>query len=215
MTFTWDELIERARTYVDDDHKEDDGWLDPAKWLTLAQVEYAKLYKQWLRMGVINPSQVVSTFTGPTTSLSRVLAIVTVQEYLGAGVPRRPLRPTDVPWDDVIGQATSWYADGTADTLTVGVYPGDSAVFEVRYYQYPAYATDSTTSVDLPHGGDERLVLGMARRALIKESAASRRIDQEILDADAEINMTAWGRKDREAPKMRRADRQATQLFFV
>jgi hypothetical protein len=212
MTFTWAELIDRARTYVDDDHEEQQGWISPERWLQLAQVEYERLYRNWVRMGVFTPAHTVTTFTGPTTSLERVLAIVGVGEYLGVGVGRRWLEPGEQPDDDATGHALEWYATGSADTLAVTVYPSSEQTFEVRYIQYNARTTDSTDTVDLPFGGDERLVLGLARRALIKESAASRRIDQEILDADAELNMTAWGRRDREAPKMRIV-KKGTRLF--
>lgn len=204
MTFTWESLIERARTYVDDDHKEDQGWISEARWLDIANVEYERLYRQWVRTGLITPAHTLAAFTGSTTSLTRVLCIVGAAENLGSNTPRRILEHGDQQWDALTGKSEEWSATGSADTLTINLYPVDSAgSYEVRYIQYPARATDATTSIDLPFGGDERLVLGMARRAMVKESAASRLVNDLIIDADAELAMTAWGRADKQAPRVR------------
>lgn len=66
MNFTWLELIDRARVYADDDHKETPGWIAPEKWMALAQVEYRQLYRKWLRMGLINVEPTDLEFKGPS-----------------------------------------------------------------------------------------------------------------------------------------------------
>lgn len=198
----WLDLIKRARFYVDDDHVEDDGWVPPESWLDLANAEFRQQYRRWVRIGLVKPAHSTTTFQG-STSISSVLAVIGVAENLGNGVPKRLLNPGDQPWDDVTGLAREWYATGSADTLAIGLYPVDTGhSYIVRYITRPALVTDTAAAYDGPDGSDERIVLGMARRALIKESAASRRLDDEIRDADAELNMTAWGRRD--APLVRR-----------
>ncbi len=199
---TWLDLIKRARFYVDDDHEENDGWVPETSWLDLANAEYRQQYRRWVRIGLVKPAHTVAPFTG-STSISSVLAVVGVAEDLGSGTPKRILNQGDQPWDEVTGLAQEWYATGSADTLSIGLYPADSTHnYVVRYITRPALVTSTAAAFDGPDGSDERIVLGMARRAMIKESAASRRLDDEIREADAELNMTAWGR--REAPLVRR-----------
>jgi len=210
----WLDIINRARTYVDDDHEENEGWIPPAKWLDIGNAEFRQQYRRWVRTGLVKPAHTVSSFNG-TTSVSNVLCVVGVAEDLGTGRPKRLLNPGDQPWDDVQGLAQEWYATGSADTLSIGLHPADtSRNYVVRYISRPTLVTDTATAYDGPDGSDERIVLGMARRALVKESAASRLLDSLILDADAELNMTAWGRKDGEAPRVRR-NPPATRLWPV
>src|SRR5262245_10196895 len=107
MIFTWDSLLARARVYLDDDHNEQSGWIQKADLMVLAQVEYANLYKRWVRMGLVRPTATNTNFTVDgtgtcTTPLSGVLAIVGVAEDLGNYV--RLLQPAQ----SAIGDEPFW-----------------------------------------------------------------------------------------------------------
>lgn len=223
MQFTAQELIDRARTDVDDDHTETDGWIGAARWLDFFNSEYRKLYRKWVQAGLITPPLTDTPLTTNSTVVSGVLAIVGVGEDMGSSV--RVLRSAQQDegrspfWRGstaMSGVAESWSARGNGDNLTFELYPHASSIangkYFVRYVPTLAKITSAASTVEIPFGCDDRLVLGMARRAGIKESAASRRMDQEILDADAEISMVIAGRL---SPKVRRVDTNSTPMFYA
>lgn len=200
MQFTWQELIDRAMVYVDNDHDEDKGWMPAPKALQISQVEFAQLYRRWVTAGLIVPEPVDQTLTADP--VEGVLAIIGVAEaYGGATITGyrvlesgqthevKPFRtPVDAP-------ACEWQAFGFGDSITVKIRPEDTAgVYVVRYIPRPEYATDSTDTVELPYGMDERLVLGMARRFHLKDSSNSQLLNGLIADADATLNLAAFGR---------------------
>ncbi len=229
MQFTWDALIDRARVYLDDDHYETNGYLTPAHWLTLAQVEYQLLLRRWIRLGLVVPASTDATFTGGSTTISNCLAIIGVGQDKGGYV--RVLAPAQSPrgqqpfWRSATAPQTisqSWMATSDGDTATITLDPTDpdTTPYFVRYFAAPALVTDSTTTVNLPFGTDERLVLGMARRAHLKASSASALLERLIAEADAELAFTAQGRIHGDAPRVRRTPRwqraihrQDSQLF--
>lgn len=200
MTFLWSSLIQRARVYKDDDHDDEDSWLDPADWLNLFNVEYALLYPRWVRSSLISPAPTTTNFTGSTVAITGVLAVVGVARVEGNRYyPIQPLQSEAgrAPWLDSadVGRSIGWIAHGTGDDLTVTLYPTEAAgTYAIRYITRPAYATSVSSSVDLPYGGDERLVLGVADRAGIKDSSVSRNIKELKAEADAALNFLAAGR---------------------
>lgn len=209
MQFSWQALIDRARLYVDDDHQDNDGWIDNDDWLVLAQVEYADLYRKWVRMGLVVPAATDTSFTGPTKSLSGVLAIVGVAENLGTY--KRLLTPATSSlgaypyWQGETGSSTSWTATGAGDTVLVTLDPADSSGnYVVRWVPTVAYATDATATIELPYGGDERLVLGMARRSHLKDASNSQLLNGLIAQSDAELAFAAWGKTGKDSPRVRR-----------
>ncbi len=200
MQFTWQELIDRAMVYVDNDHDEDKGWMPAPKALQIGQVEYAQLYRRWVTAGLIVPEPLDETLTADP--VEGVLAILGVAEVYGGDTvtgyrvltsgqtySNKPFRtPVDAP-------ALEWEAFGGGDAVTVKIHPEDTnGVYVVRYLTRPEYATDPTDTVELPYGMDERLVLGMARRFHLKDSSNSQLLNGLIADADANLNFAAFGR---------------------
>lgn len=218
MTFVWQDLIDRARVYIADDQKAMSGFIAADKWMLLAQVEYANLYRKWVRMGLVRPQPTATTFTTSTT-INGVLAVVGVGEDLGNSV--RLLYNAQVPggadpfWQGstpFTGKASEWAAHGAADNLLIELNPPDSSTtYTVKYIPTVPYATDATTTIDLPYGGDERLVLGLARRALVKESSRSQQLEELMREADAEMSFTAMSRIPG-GPRVRRKARQVRTL---
>ena len=205
-SFVWNDLIDRARFYIDDDHRETAGWVTPARWLTRFGVEYAQQDRRWVRQGLVAPRPTHTTFVGPTTALTGVLAVVGVAEDLGGGryreipsvqseIGRHPYgTPSDI----------GWQAHGTGDDLSIEISPDDELTYEVRWIPDVVRPSDPTASVVLPASADERLVLGAARRALVKESTRSSALQQALDEVDAELAFAAAGRLMGDAPRVRR-----------
>src|SRR5690242_11822302 len=157
MQFVISDLIDRARVYVDDDHKETDGWIDPAKWLTFFNVEYAHQYRQWVRGGLVRPMPTDTTFTGGSVTVNGALAIVGVGEDMGSYVRLLTNAQTyggpDPFWfgsTPPTSKADRWAAHGGADNLLIEVAPKDTATtYTVRWIPTVAYYTDSSVTVDL------------------------------------------------------------------
>lgn len=209
-SFTWQALIDRAKTYCDDDHADEASWITPARWLTLANTEYAQLYKRWVRAGLVNPLPTTGYILGTgVASFTGVLAVIGVAKDYGDFI--RPLHPAQTAighhafWrgsTQPTGCSTSWAATGAGDTIRIELdpVPDDVAVvgvtsnYVVRYIPTVAEATDPETSIEVPYGADERLVLGIARRAQLKDSGASALLNGLISDADADLNFSAMGK---------------------
>lgn len=209
MQFVWSDLIHRARVYKDDDHGDEDGWIENSDWLTLFNVEYALLYAKWVRSGLIAPAYTETSFTGNTTTINNVLGIIGVARLEGGRY--YPVRPSQADfgrasWFDTVdtGVSVAWEATGAGDNLTLKLYPNDaSGTYVVRYITRPAYVTDSSTTVELPYGADERLVLGAADRAGIKDQVVSRKISEKIFESDGALNMLAAARLPQKARRPR------------
>jgi hypothetical protein len=220
MITTWEDIIQRARTYVDDDHKEENGWIADDKWLTMAFVEYSLLYKKWVRSGLVRVDAVNTLFTGPGGTIipagtdpegSGVLAVVGVAQNYGGG-RIRVLNPNQSVWgadaffqETGSGPAMSWSASGVGDSLRITLEPQNSTEnYFVRWIPCPIRPAASTESVEMPFGCDERLVLGLARRAHVKDSSASALLERLIQDQDAEANFSAFGKLMQDGPRVRR-----------
>lgn len=215
MQFVWDDLIDRARVYVDDDHKEDGSWIKRDHWMTLFQIEYAARYRQWVRMGLVSVPFTETDFTGDTVTLNNVLCVVGVAENCGDYF--RPLQPAQSAygrasyWGGSLdtGKSVEWEASGAADTITLSLHPTDSSGnYRVRYISRPVYATDRTASVDLPPLCDEVLVLGACKRAHLKDATVSRALEDLLMKAEAELNFAAFGRVNGDSPRVRRIDKR-------
>jgi hypothetical protein len=222
MNFTWQELIDRARVYCDDDHKGEARWIADDKWLTIFQVEYRELYQKWLRMGLIRVAPTDQTFTNlASTTVANCAAILGVAENMGTSTPYRLLTPAQSVygaspfWGAVPGnKASNWAATGAADNLLVTIDPPDvNGTYFVRYVSTVPYQTNLTdqvsgqpTSVDLPYGGDERLVLGACVRAHLKDSGGQRSLMELRNEADAALAFQSWGRIAGDSPRVRRVN---------
>lgn len=239
MLIRWQAIIDRARTYVDDDHDETSGWLSPEKWLVLAQVEYEQIYARWIRQGVINVAPIDVTFTGPSVYIgglsevdpdaapsmgdpvdaneNGVLCVIGVAEVVDTDRYRRlvgsqehigmaPIRSTnDSP-------ASSWSATGAGDALMVNLHPADTqGTYLVRYMPVPIRTEDPTDTVILPFGRDERIVLGLAKRAGVKESSASALLERLIIQCDEEAAFAAATKNG--GLRVRRTKSTPSQLF--
>lgn len=218
MQFVWSDLIARARTYVDDDHEDQPGggWIKPERWLLLGNVEYAQLRKKWIRTGLVTPTATDTAFTDDTASVTGVLCTIGVAEDLGNGDYRvlqdgQPLFGSNAFYRTGDGYPAYYETHGEADSLTYTLKPPPtSGSFIVRTIGTVAYATSTAATIDLPYGGDEVLVLGMAKRAHVKDSGGSRNLEMLLKEANEEMVMGAVGRNRNDSPRARRTPRTST-----
>lgn len=213
---TWQNLIDRAKVYIADDNDQESNFIKPDKWLILGNVELQLLRSYWARMGLINPATVDQTFSGSTVTVVNALALVGVAEILSPSTPYRVLQESQSAfgatpyWNTQPGSHSStWAATGFGDTFAVTLDPPTAGNYVVRYAPNLAYATDPQTSPELPTLADERLVLGMARRAHIKDSGRSATIEQLIMQQDAALAFVALGRLRNDGPRVRRVEPRA------
>lgn len=228
-SFTWDELITRARVYVDDDHSAEDNWIAPERWLDIGFTEWRTLYKRMIRNSLVTPDIQTAYLQGGITSINSVLAVVGVGQDMGNTVRVFPnaqaifgrgayWRGSTAP----TGHSMSWAARGTSDTVKIELDPlPDDLTYDAlatpqgnylcRYIQTLTKPTATTDTVDLPDLADERLILGMARRAHLKDSANSVLLNDLIKEADAEMKFEADGKvggiRVRRTPLVARATR--------
>jgi len=226
--FVINDLIDRARVYLDDDHDEDgDGGAlhTPESWLNFANVEYRHLYRKWVRAGLVPPTLVDTALISGSADLSTsgfpVMAVIGVARDYGGGSVR-VLTPAQSPlgvspfWGtSSTGEGEYWYAAGgiTGAPLTVKIEPLDtSGSYFVRWMPGPPTPTDPTSTLDVPFGGDERLVLGMARRAKLKEGVVSNLLERLIADEDAQLNFQAFSQLGGDGPRVRRVQDTGTRF---
>jgi len=204
MQFTWQTLVDRARVYIDDDHDDTEGFLSDTAWLALCNAEYSQLYRRWVRSGLVTPAITQSTLslTSGVATVNGVLAVVGVAEDMGSYMrllaPAQPSVGREAFWlgsTESTGTAVQWAATGSGDNLSVELYPHPSTgTYVIRHIPTVAYSTALSQSVEVPYGADERMVLGLARRANVKGRDSSMLIERLINDADAELNFTAFSR---------------------
>lgn len=146
-----------------------------------------------------------------------VMAIVAVHQVRNNSYRRLKMSsavdfsPTSRSTGDAMTYRVTWTGDVMGLEFWPQIRSGDS--YLVTFLLHPlklvysgAVAGVSEVSVSYPMGWEERIVLGMARRALIKEESDTRAIDSEIALWESRIEEAAWGRVLSEAPSVRNSD---------
>lgn len=174
MEITAEEVIDRARMYAQDDFNDNKGAiLKPVRWFQLFNSLYRKLYKRWLRSGLISPAPVDREFTGPRVRLPGVLAIqgvcrATVSGYANIevdlfdyleGAPHKKYRIKDYTGSErpvfIVqgGLARSLTMVGNVITLTY--VAGVTTVLEITG---DVFASSFMELVTVPDDGDETIL---------------------------------------------------------
>lgn len=106
------------------------------------------------------------------------------------------------------GHATDFRMRMYGNEIHMDFYPTPLAteIYLITYLSAPVPLTALTQAVALPMGWEERLVLGMARRAIIKEESDPSKIEQLLAEMDREIEELCWSRNMSEAPVVRNID---------
>lgn len=214
-------LIDRAAAAAD----MQDDFVNEATWLSWLTVELQALTISAARAGwVLNGPQQqlipVSSLVGDTytlTSPSGFLAVLGVWEVDASGLTRRVQFDNFV---DVFRQLSTGPITGPAlrftasarvevgqDDLDIKLYPRPTAgQYAVIYMAMPAAVTTVSSNVLIQAGMDERIVLGMARRALLKEESDVVDISKLIGEEDAKVEELVSSRVFSAAPKVRNVD---------
>ncbi len=116
------------------------------------------------------------------------------------------------------GDPNEWRVlwDQANDTHNLNFYPEppSGTVLVVSYIPEPdrltlddTPATGYANSVNYPMGWEERIVLGMARRALSKEESDTSDIRAQIAECDQRIEEACWNRVLAESPTVRNSQK--------
>ncbi len=224
-TVTTSELVDRAKAVSD----MRDNFVTPTQWMYWASQERLALDLFISRSGwPLNITSFDISVLGneggvfPLNPTGGVLAIVCIHEVEGDRVRRLKLndaitffrQPTGTS-GGLQGHASTYRAIWSGDNINLEMYPSPSAgeTYRVTYIPHPlrltldaSPATGYGNSVSYPLGWEERIVLGMARRALMKEESDTRTVDQEIALWDQRIEEACWNRILGASPSMRNVD---------
>lgn len=204
------ELIDRAKVAAD----MSDGFPSTAGWLYFLNAEYRKLWVRLIRSGYPPsvsyesiPTVQVTTFGGTSYSLVEPSAIIAVYGYRQMGettqyyrIPikriweQNKVRSGTYPRECYIGSNFStgqmyirFFPDPpTGQTFFVVSVPKPNKIVSGVPNNTPP--NSESNSVDLPFGWEERVVLGMAQRALAKEETVNPAIEREISAVDEQID---------------------------
>lgn len=211
--FTVQQLIDRAAAQAD----MHDNFVTPAQWVAWYNAEARALELFIARSGwVSNLASSVDAGVTYTASVSTA-ALAVLGAYEVVNGKYRPLKfqnQVDFTHQNVAaatstGPAHSYaiLSSDSSDTLTVHFYPQPtSGTYRVLYLAGRTPATTVASSAFWPLGWEERIVLGMARRALIKEESDPRKIEQMMAEQDALIEEFCWNRNFGSAPLIRNVD---------
>jgi hypothetical protein len=216
-------LIDRAKAASD----MRDNFVTPTQWQYWASQERLALDLFLARSGWSVPlTDFNLTITGSeggaysVNPTGGVMAIVAVYEYDSSGRIRL-LQHQDsvsflhaVPGTNARGNSRYYRVQWSGDNLTLNLFPEPTAgeTYRVVYLAHPKKLVIASpgsweeTSVTYPMGWEERVVLGMARRALIKEESSTSAIDQEIMLWDQRIEEACWSRVLSSSPSVRNTD---------
>ncbi len=222
-TFTVQNIVDRAAA-ISDMH---DTFVTPAQWLAWFNVERRALELFKARHAGVAMGNVTTVSTGvgvdryplATSGVNETMAIVGVWQVMNTG-RLRPLRI--VPWVDNFVQDEGGPDVGPAQYVTIednntdGVevntlfrfYPRDpNGNYLIMYLKAPVAVTSLITTFSQPLGLEERIVLGMAKRALIKEESDTSAIDELIKKMDQQVEEYCWQRSFAQTPTVRNVDR--------
>lgn len=219
-------LIARAKSFVDDEHTSVQSYILDSTWLAWLNVEYQTLYSKLLRQGLIGPAYtdypIVANGSNQyvydiSITGTGVLAIDSIFESFADGGARflTPLQSglgRFATQSTPSGTAMYWAAHGTGGSPIIELRPVPSAgSYVMRYVPEPMIlvtaspANGETTTVDLPPGIDDRLVLGAANRALAKSGTGSPVLYGMMKQAEEDMAFMSAGRIVGAAPGARRS----------
>lgn len=213
MPTTVQELVERAMAAAD----MHDDFVTPTQWFRWATVENQALAVKIAQMGymLVESSQDITIDGSTDYSIAEPLAVVGVYEITTNSLLRRV--HTVNPWDGhrqttntITGPARQYSIrrdPAGSGNVFVNLFPNPtSGTYRVYYIAQPAKITSVTDSIDYPLGWEERVVLGMARRALAKEESDTGPISEQIRQVDSDIEAAVWNRMLGDAPAIRNVD---------
>jgi hypothetical protein len=195
---TYTDILDRARSTAD---MRDSDFVTPTDWLRWANLEKYALDVTIARAGIIlKEGREDITATGAAQyEINDPIAVLGVYE-LRDGRYRR-LRSSDTMdgagfhQTNVTGQGQIYRVfQNTLGKISIQFYPiPTDGTYQVFIVPQDAALTTSS-SVNYPLGWEERIVLGMAKRALSKEESPTKHVDDLMAQTDRLIEEAAWDR---------------------
>lgn len=198
------ELIARAKAAAD---MEDSGFVTQAQWLRWANLEHRMFYSWLARHGYVVDTTGASHTADGTGSFAAVtdpMVVMGVWEVVGTRY--RPLRSGDAIQYTTAGTQTGpashyWLSDRGDGDFNIVMFPRPtSGTYVSLYLASPATLVLATPAVGeddevrYPLGLEERIVLGMARRALAKEESSTAEVGRQIRELEQHAEAVAWDR---------------------
>jgi hypothetical protein len=198
-TTAYTEIIDRAKAAAD----MHDGFPSTTTWMYWLNAELRKLWVKIVRGGypiTINAESITIT-TATQYDIDEPFAVIGVVEIIGTKLYRVPIKPlwTKQNFSSTGSHAREVYVfpNVTTGKLSFQFYPQPSAgcIYQVYIIDKPKKvvtgtpATGQSNSVILPFGWEERVVLGMAQRALAAEETVNPTLEREIAAVDEQIDM--------------------------
>lgn len=212
--FTVQQLVDRAAAIAD----VQDNFVSPETWLSWFNSERKATILLRSRVNWIDDTLSSTTVDAATTPfivitpIGNLAAILGVWEVSSSGRHRRLTRLDNTRTVDFLGirdTANYWSYNRTegSDQVLVNLLPRPTSGSYVCYYmEVTADATALTSTFYFTMGEDERVVLGMARRALIKEESDTSEVDKELVRWERNVEELAWMRAIDEVPTVRNVD---------
>lgn len=218
MLITTTDLVKRAMAAAD----MHDDFVTPAQWAYWLTQENLALSIFLARAGwTLNVKTQTVTVTGSESGrfelTSTPLAVVAVHQVGTSNMVRAVEYNNAVDFlrqtvgnslaskGDPLEYRAIWDQDD--DSLVLNFYPEPTAgsVFLVSYIAHPPALTLSST-VSYPLGFEERIVLGMARRALAKEESDASEIVSQLRECERYIEEAVYDRVFAQHSAIRNAD---------
>lgn len=149
-----------------------------------------------------------------TPTLADVMALVSIHEIRSGDLRRLTFNDSvtflrqSINGTNTTGHATDYRLRMYGNEIHADFYPSPMAAetYLLTYLSAPVPITATTQSVALPMGWEERLVLGMARAALIKEESDHAAVEKLMKEMDSQIEQLCWSRVMSESPRVRSTD---------
>lgn len=194
------EMIDRAKSAAD----MHDGFPSIVTWLYFLNAELNKLWVRLLRSGyppTVTSVPVVATGAAAYTATEPSAVIAMHGSTVSGSTTRYYNIPIKRLWEKTTIRSGTYpfecYIDSAVATglINISFYPNPtSGTFTLLVVPKPAKVVSGTpaagqsSSVVLPFGWEERVVLGMAQRALAKEETVNPNIEREISALDEQID---------------------------
>jgi hypothetical protein len=225
-TVTLQKLLDRAKATSD----MRDNFVTPTQWVDWANQERQSLDLFLARSGWVDPLVEGTTLTNSAgtytltlaSGVPGIMAIIGIWETTANSVRRLAHEDAVSFYRQTVGNTTNpsghakyYRLIRSGDTVKFNFYPEPNLASETYVVAYlplaqPLSLTAGTgldTSVSYPMGWEERIVLGMARRALIKEESSTSAVDSEIKLWESRIEEACWSKNMSEVPAIRNVDR--------
>jgi hypothetical protein len=219
-SFTAEVLIDRAKAAADING----NFVTETQWIRWLNVERAWLEHFLLRAGYVpRETSVDITITAAGTEYPITDPIVILGVYEKQGDDRFRWISAGDHLQGPAGRSSATVAGGDRNDassyrviqsangqISLQFYPFPSAgkVYRVFYVAEPTAITSIANTVNYPGGIEERIVLGMARRALAKEESGTGEISRQLAECEREVERFCWDRITAGPQQVRNVDKQ-------